>query len=258
MELNENLKNNLVRLRKERNITQDILAASLDISVQAISKWETGVSLPDIMQIPRIARFYGVTIDYLFYNEGNDNPVINDEIPDDKKLRIIQFLGNKMLGADLWEKDKTINLKIQEDIFSRITGKEINTEIWGNAVVNGDINGYVECGGGLNCGNIASYAECGGGVNCGNINGYLECGGGVNCGDIESYLECGGGVNCGNIGSYVECGGGVSCGDITGNVECDGDLKCKSIAGQVECEGDIHVHEIQGNVECSGNITYEK
>lgn len=257
MELNENLKNNLIRLRKERNITQDILATSLDISVQAVSKWETGVSLPDIMQIPRIAKFYGVTIDYLFYNEGNDMLEICNELPDDNKLRIIQFYGKKMLDAQLWEKDKCINLNIPESINKNLSSIELNVEIWGSANVTGDIGGYVECGGGLNCSNIAGYAESKKGVNCGNIGGYLECGGGVNCGNVGSYVESGGGVNSGNIGSYLESGGSISCGDVNGNVSCGGELNCKIIEGQVECQSDIHCTEIRGNVECEGNIIYE-
>lgn len=228
MELNENLKNNLLRLRKERNITQDILANSLDISVQAISKWETGVSLPDLMQIPRIAKFYGVTIDYLFYNEGNERKTIIHDLPDDNKLRIVQFLGNKILGVDLWEQDKNINLKISDSLCITQSGLGINVEIWGNANIQGDINGYVECGGKLNCGNIGSYAECGNSVNCGNIDGYVECGDKVNCGNISSYVESGGSVNCGNI------------------------------EGDVECQGDLHCNVITGNVECEGNVIYEK
>lgn len=106
MELNDNIRNNIQRLRKERNVTQDILAAALDISVQAVSKWETGTSLPDIMQLPRIARFFGVTIDYLFYKESDELFWVNNELPDDDILRVVQFRGNKVLGKDLWEKDK--------------------------------------------------------------------------------------------------------------------------------------------------------
>ena len=45
MDLNENIKNNIQRLRKDRNITQEVLADALEISVQAVSKWETGGSL---------------------------------------------------------------------------------------------------------------------------------------------------------------------------------------------------------------------
>ena len=209
MNLNDNIKNNIQKLRKERNVTQEILAASLEISVQAVSKWETGASMPDIMQLPRIAKFFGITIDYLFYNEGTDNSIVNVELPNDDTLRIIQFLGNKMLATDLWIKDKIVELKIPDNISNGISKIDLNVEIWGSANITGNIGGYVECSGG---------------VNCGNIGGYVECGGNINCGNIADYAECGGTLNSGNIGDYAECGGNLSCGTIGGNVECEGDI----------------------------------
>ena len=242
MDLNENIRNNIQRLRRERNITQDILAAALEISVQAISKWETGASLPDIMQLPRIAEFFGVTIDYLFYHAGNEKDdketvMIKAGLPEDDILRIVQFKGNRLLGTDLWEKDKAVKLIIPDSISP---DRELHVEIWGSANIQGDIQGYLESGGGVNCGNIGSYLESSQGVNCGNVGGYLEAGGGVNCGNIGQYVECsGGGVSCGNIGQYVECDGSIVCGDIKGNVECAGDIKCNAIHGNVECNGDI-------------------
>lgn len=258
MELNENLKNNLIKLRKDRTVTQEVLAAALDISVQAVSKWETGTSMPDIMQLPRIAKFYGVTIDYLFYNEGNEKNIVNEELPNDNVIRIIQFYGNKMLRADQWEKDKMIDLKIPEIVTSKLPEIVLNLEIWGSANIHGDIGGYVESGNGVNCGDIQGNIECGGTVNCGDVGGNLECGGEINCGDVEGHIECSGGVNCGNISDYVECGGTLSCGNINGNAECAGDIRCNTINGQVECDGNINCKEIKGDIECSGNITYEK
>lgn len=258
MELNENLKNNLLRLRKDRNVTQDVLATVLDISVQAISKWETGVSLPDIMQLPRIAKFYGVTIDYLFFHEGDDRPMVNEELPDDNILRVVQFYGNKMLGADLWERDKSIELKLPGASGSTATGPELNVEIWGNANLHGDVGGNVESGGGLNCGNIGGNAESGGGLNCGNIGGNAESGGSLNCGNIGGNAECGGNLSGGNITGSVESGGSVNCGEIGQNVESGGDINCSSISGQVSCEGNIRCREITGDVRCEGNIVYEK
>jgi transcriptional regulator with XRE-family HTH domain len=258
MELNDNLKNNLCKLRKDRGVTQDVLAAALDISVQAISKWETGVSLPDIMQLPRIAKFYGVTIDYLFYHEGNDQPIINGNIPDDNKMRIIQFYGNKMLNAELWDRDKTILLKIPDEFRNSYPGLQLNTEIWGNADIRGDVSGYVECGGGLNCGNIGQYVEAGGGINCGNIGQYAECGSGMNCGNIGQNAESGGSINCGNIGGNVECGGSINCGDIAGDAQNGNDISCNNIGGKVTCEGNIRCKEIKGDVNCEGDIIYEK
>jgi hypothetical protein len=209
------------------------------------------------MQLPRIAKFFGVTIDYLFYSEGISQPYQHDKIPDDDILRIIQFRGNKMLDADLWEKDKYITLKIPDEISNEISKIEFKTEIWGNANIAGNIGGYVECGGGVNSGNIGGYVECGGGVNGGNIDGYVECGGGVNCGNISGYVECGGGINCGDINDYAECGGGLKCNTIAGAVECGGDLTCDNIGGKVECEGNIRCREIKGDVKCEGDIIYE-
>ncbi len=52
-------------LRKEQDITQEKLAAYLNISYQAVSKWEKGTALPDITLIPRIANFFGISADEL-------------------------------------------------------------------------------------------------------------------------------------------------------------------------------------------------
>ena len=52
-------------LRKAQNITQEKLAEYLNISYQAISKWENGLALPDITLIPSLSNFFGVSADYL-------------------------------------------------------------------------------------------------------------------------------------------------------------------------------------------------
>lgn len=52
-------------LRKKQDVTQEKLAAYLNISYQAISKWENGMALPDVTLIPQIAHFFGVTADEL-------------------------------------------------------------------------------------------------------------------------------------------------------------------------------------------------
>ena len=53
------------RLRKVKKLTQEQLAEYLNISSQAVSKWETGLSSPDIDMLPRLAVFFGVTVDEL-------------------------------------------------------------------------------------------------------------------------------------------------------------------------------------------------
>lgn len=61
LKIGEKIKN----LRKQQNITQEKLAAYLNISYQAVSKWENDTALPDITLIPQIANFFGVSADEL-------------------------------------------------------------------------------------------------------------------------------------------------------------------------------------------------
>lgn len=59
------LAENLTQLRHNKGITQEKLADFLGVSKASVSKWETGQSLPDIAQLPRLAAFYDVSIDAL-------------------------------------------------------------------------------------------------------------------------------------------------------------------------------------------------
>ena len=54
------------RLRNERGLTQEALAADLHVTAQTVSKWECGNSVPDVQMLPEIAVYFGVTIDQLF------------------------------------------------------------------------------------------------------------------------------------------------------------------------------------------------
>ena len=53
-------------LRKSKGITQEELAENFDVSSQAVSKWETGLSTPDITLLPIIARYFNISMDELF------------------------------------------------------------------------------------------------------------------------------------------------------------------------------------------------
>lgn len=58
-------------LRKKKDMTQEKLAEYLNVSFQAISKWETGVASPDVSMIVPLARLLGVSTDELFGLKDN-------------------------------------------------------------------------------------------------------------------------------------------------------------------------------------------
>ena len=60
------LGNKIKSLRKQKNISQEVFANYLGVSFQAVSKWENGNTLPDVMMIPAIASFFCVSTDELF------------------------------------------------------------------------------------------------------------------------------------------------------------------------------------------------
>lgn len=64
------LGNNIRQLRRRDKRTQEQLAEALGVTSQAVSRWESGGSYPDMNLIPSIANFFGVSIDELFGYEG--------------------------------------------------------------------------------------------------------------------------------------------------------------------------------------------
>ena len=65
-----NLGNNIRTFRRRDKKTQEALAEALGVTSQAVSRWESGGSYPDMSLIPSIANFFGVSIDELFGYEG--------------------------------------------------------------------------------------------------------------------------------------------------------------------------------------------
>ena len=87
------------QLRFKAGMTQEQLAERLGIGPQSVSKWETGVSMPDITSLPLLAEIFGVSIDDLFdlTNEQRFNRIENrmdleQDLPQDrarwKRIRI--------------------------------------------------------------------------------------------------------------------------------------------------------------------------
>ena len=60
-----NLGKTILELRKGRNVTQEDLAAQLGVTAAAVSKWENGYTLPDILMLCALADYFQVTTDEL-------------------------------------------------------------------------------------------------------------------------------------------------------------------------------------------------
>lgn len=226
--------------RHELNISQEALGNIFGVTVQAVSKWETGLSYPDITMLPKIAEYFEISLDSLFYgieeNGKKEQNVILDELPDDNKLRVIQCVGRKLLKRENYNKKEQFKLLIPET-----DEKTLNFEIWGGTDIEGNISGNVDAGGGVNCGNIGGYLDAGGGVNCGPVGDYVDAGGGVSCGPVGNYVDAGGGVNCGPVGGNVNAGGDIKCSDIGGNAVAGRNIDCKSIEGDAKCSEKIMI-----------------
>ena len=74
-----NFGDNLRTLRKQRGLTQEQLAELLDVSKQSVSRWENSSTWPDIMFLPVLASFYGVTVDSLLGADYETNKRMIEE-----------------------------------------------------------------------------------------------------------------------------------------------------------------------------------
>ncbi len=64
--MNTTFVSNLKRFRLAKSYTQEQVAEKLGVTAQSVSRWECGITLPDVMLLPAIAKLYGVTVDDLY------------------------------------------------------------------------------------------------------------------------------------------------------------------------------------------------
>ena len=89
----------LIQLRKAKGLSQEDLADSLGVSRQAVSRWEQGNTFPDLPNLQKIVKVFGVSADYLicddYAEEGhNDNAPVSEA---DKPQSQFDFKVNRFL-----------------------------------------------------------------------------------------------------------------------------------------------------------------
>ena len=77
----------IAALRRETNLKQDDLAQMLEVSPQAVSKWENDQTCPDISLRPKLAKILGVSVDELLSGKQEAQPVVT-LVPEDQRKDI--------------------------------------------------------------------------------------------------------------------------------------------------------------------------
>ena len=184
----------IITLRKELSMTQEQLAQELGITAQAVSKWETGQSYPDITLLPKLAEVFHVRVDELLgvaqqQDEEAEEDASEDsasaplDLPwddDPHTLHAVLFAGHRLIGA--------------QGVTDCPEASRITFEYEGPAL---------------------------------NIDSVFS----VSCGDITGNVQAGGSVNCDNVTGSVTATGSVTCGDVGGNVTAGGSLSCEKVHG---------------------------
>lgn len=80
-----NFAEKIYHLRTQHKYSQEMLAEKLNVSRQAISKWESGATLPETDKLIALSNFFGVSIDYLLKDQKTQNNL--DRV-------ILRFLGS--------------------------------------------------------------------------------------------------------------------------------------------------------------------
>ncbi len=284
MNQTEILRKNLSIFRKQRHLTQEQLANELGLTFQAISKWENGLSCPDISLLPQLAEIFGVTIDDLFREqteveeknakeaetpaggipeeaekpeEENEQPADGKERP---KERTVEISGDekgvrkmlKDLGIRLEPEINSLNQAADEllqNLFGSkhepVTLPDLSEE---RPVSDGPAEGLPWEDDGI----YRAVLFKGRTLVCASPEGK----GAVGNSDMDldrSILSCFS-VCCGDVDGNVSAAGNVACDDVDGNVAASGNVTCDDIEGDAAASGNLNCGDVGGNASAGGEL----
>lgn len=97
MELNERL----AQLRKEHGLSQNDLAEKLNVSRQAISRWEQGLAMPSSDNLIYLSRLYGITLDELIYEKEE---IENEQAEEAEEISVPEETDSAKTQTRPWSK----------------------------------------------------------------------------------------------------------------------------------------------------------
>ena len=181
---------NIASFRKAKGWTQAELGEKIGVSNQAVSKWESGTSMPDVMLLPVLADAFECYIDELFSREVKTEIHYDHcaEFPwaDDNTIRIFQTVGKKIIKSQ--ETNTCIEVAFPRNC-NETTRQYFKVEVFGNLFSDSSINGDVVCHGYIDCHEINGDVSAQGTITAHEINshGKIVCNS-LKCDKIEGFV----------------------------------------------------------------------
>lgn len=280
------LGNRIGQYRRKLGLTQDALAKQLDVTNQAVSKWESDQCCPDISLLPKIADIFGITLDALFGRtapvsdesesapEAAEGPGSAPEAPAEEAEPEPTAEPEKENGENNWKDTFWGNLfgktirdfdRHMRDFNEKIRNDRAN---WTEPVVQpipDDIQLDWEddqtlrialfVGKKLITGHPAQnrieFRYEGPALN---IHSAVS----VVCDAVSGNVWAGGDVTCDSVGGSVSAGGDVSCDAVGEYVQAGSDVSCDDVGGTVEAGGDVSCDTIHGDVKAGGDVSCDE
>lgn len=207
---------NIAKFRRNAGLTQEALAQRLEVTNQAVSKWESDQCCPDITLLPRLADIFETTIDALFDRQVSTTTEAPD-VPwkDDDILHVAVFHGRTYIGKSDGCGDMTFQYE----------GPALNIDC-AVSIQCGEVSGNVSAGGSVNCEDVYGSVYAGGSVDSNQVYGSVQAGGNVTCDDVDGDVRAGGSITCDTVDGDADAGGNITCDEICGNASAKGDIFC--------------------------------
>ena len=191
----------IAKHRHALGLTQEGLAQKLGVTNQAVSKWESDQSCPDVALLPALADIFGITIDQLFGRELKALAVPSElPWPDDDTLRVVLYAGHRHIGSQ----------PAARDIHFCYEGPALNVHSEVNVICEA-VNGNLTAGGDVNCDDVYGSVKAGGSVSCNEVYGSVTANGSVTCDCAEGEIHAGGNVQVDEASGDIHAGGEVYC-----------------------------------------------
>ena len=148
-------------LRREKTLKQDELAELLNVSPQAVSKWENDQSCPDISLLPELARILGVTVDELLSGKPADTEPAVKLLPAERRKDINDMMLRVVVDSAQGDKVR-INLPMALVQVAIETGMEMPQISGNDALKSIDLRRIVEMVSQGAVGNLVEVDSAGG------------------------------------------------------------------------------------------------